>query len=46
MIPSTFEENLDKSLYPSPAEYVLETAKHKTTQVAEQLSNDQASFFL
>ncbi|KAK7496533.1 hypothetical protein BaRGS_00012185 [Batillaria attramentaria] len=37
VIPSTFEEKLDKSKFPSPVEYVLETASQKTLQVAEML---------
>ncbi|XP_063970629.1 probable bifunctional dTTP/UTP pyrophosphatase/methyltransferase protein [Lytechinus pictus] len=36
VIPSTFEENLDKSLY-TPEEYVQETAKGKALEVAERL---------
>ncbi|KAK7097031.1 probable bifunctional dTTP/UTP pyrophosphatase/methyltransferase protein [Littorina saxatilis] len=41
VIPSTFEETLDKSTFSNPAEYVLETARHKTLQVAEQLSQEK-----
>ncbi|GFN93708.1 N-acetylserotonin o-methyltransferase-like protein [Plakobranchus ocellatus] len=37
VIPSTFEENLDKSKF-SPQEYVVETAFLKTKEVAERLS--------
>ncbi|XP_013081981.2 probable bifunctional dTTP/UTP pyrophosphatase/methyltransferase protein isoform X2 [Biomphalaria glabrata] len=37
VIPSTFEENLDKSQF-TPQEYVVETAKLKTSEVAERLS--------
>ncbi|XP_041463028.1 probable bifunctional dTTP/UTP pyrophosphatase/methyltransferase protein [Lytechinus variegatus] len=36
VIPSTFEENLDKSLF-TPEEYVQETAKGKALEVAERL---------
>lgn len=41
VIPSGYEENLDKSLFKHPHEYVLETAKHKTLEVAERLKNDK-----
>lgn len=44
VIPSGYEENLDKSLFKHPHEYVLETAKHKTLEVAERLKNDKVSF--
>ena len=37
VIPSTFEENLDKAEF-SPQDYVLQTAKMKTLEVAERLS--------
>ncbi|XP_071951501.1 probable bifunctional dTTP/UTP pyrophosphatase/methyltransferase protein [Antedon mediterranea] len=37
--PSNFDENLDKSQFSSPAEYVKETARRKTQEVAERLSN-------
>lgn len=33
---SAFEENLDKSKY-TPAEYVVETSKHKALAVFEQV---------
>uniref|UniRef100_A0A0B6Z6B4 Uncharacterized protein n=1 Tax=Arion vulgaris TaxID=1028688 RepID=A0A0B6Z6B4_9EUPU len=36
VLSSTFEENLDKSKY-TPSEYVLETARLKTQEVAEKL---------
>merc|ERR1712154_517011 len=37
VVPSTFEENLDKSKY-QPHEYVVETARHKTAEVAARLA--------
>ncbi|CAM6088927.1 unnamed protein product [Calypogeia fissa] len=37
IIPSTFEENLDKSTFSSPGDYALATAKHKALEVAKQL---------
>ncbi|XP_067138599.1 probable bifunctional dTTP/UTP pyrophosphatase/methyltransferase protein [Centruroides vittatus] len=37
VIPSTFEENLDKSSFEKPYEFVKETAKCKALQVAEKL---------
>lgn len=40
VIPSTFEETLDKSTFPSPVEYVLETARHKTLDVAYRHNED------
>ncbi|KAL8616801.1 hypothetical protein ACOMHN_017838 [Nucella lapillus] len=40
VIASTFEENLDKAAFPSPVEYVLETAKQKTVEVAQRLKQE------
>ncbi|CAL1537896.1 unnamed protein product [Lymnaea stagnalis] len=40
VIPSTFEENLDKSKF-TPEEYVLENARLKTLEVAGRLSGNQ-----
>ncbi|GFR61504.1 Maf protein [Elysia marginata] len=37
VIPSTFEENLDKTKL-SPADYVVQTATHKTEEVAKRLA--------
>ena len=36
VIPSTFEENLDKSTF-TPEDYVKETARRKTLEVAARL---------
>ncbi|KAK6172583.1 hypothetical protein SNE40_016210 [Patella caerulea] len=41
VIPSTFEENLDKSQFSHPSEYVKETARLKTLEVAKRLKNDE-----
>ena len=41
MVPSTFEEDLDKSSFSHPYEYVMENAKQKTLEVAKRLSSDQ-----
>lgn len=40
VIPSTFEENLDKSKFEHPYEYAKETARQKTLQVAQKLQQD------
>ena len=40
VIPSTYEENLDPKDFPSPAEYVTETARNKVLEVADRLSAD------
>lgn len=37
MLPSTFEENLDKDLFSEPWEYVEETSRGKATEVAERM---------
>ncbi|XP_076447050.1 putative bifunctional dTTP/UTP pyrophosphatase/methyltransferase protein [Babylonia areolata] len=42
VIPSTFEEKLEKSTFPSPVEYVLETARQKTIEVEQRLRQDSA----
>ncbi|CAK4687891.1 unnamed protein product [Aphanomyces euteiches] len=39
VIPSTFEENLDKSLFPTPDLYVMENAKQKALEVFNRLKN-------
>ena len=43
VVPSTFEEDLDKSSFSHPCDYVKETAKRKTLEVAERLSSQQVS---
>ncbi len=40
---STFEENLDKSSFSHPADYVKETARHKTMEVAQKLASQPVS---
>ena len=37
IVPSTFEENLDKSSYSAPWQYAVETARGKANEVAERL---------
>jgi septum formation protein len=39
-LPSNFSEDLDKSLFPTPVDYVLENSRVKTTTVAQNLKND------
>ena len=41
VIPSTFEETLDKSAFKHPFDYVLENSKQKALEVAERI--DKAS---
>ena len=41
---STFEENLDKNSFSHPADYVKETARHKTMEVAQKLASQPVSF--
>lgn len=41
VLKSTFEENFDKASFNSPVDYVKETAKQKTIEVALKLVNDQ-----
>lgn len=43
VIPSTFEETLDKSKFPNPVDYVLETATHKTLQVAKTVKTTKST---
>lgn len=45
VIPSTFEETLDKLSFDNPAHYALETARQKTLQVVEMLKQTRVSFF-
>eukprot|EP00794_Sanderia_malayensis_P007401 gene7399-8221_t len=40
IVPSTFEENLDKSKFGHPSEYVKENSKQKALEVANRLGND------
>lgn len=41
VIPSTFEETLDKNSFASPIDFVKETAKQKALQVASSLKKDR-----
>ena len=43
VVPSTFEENIDKSQFQFPYQYTLATAKQKTLEVAQKLSSDEVS---
>ena len=36
VIPSNFEENLDKSAFKHPSEYVLENSRQKALEVADR----------
>ena len=40
---SNFEENLDKSSFSSPSDYVRETAKQKTLEVVQRLFSIEVS---
>ncbi|XP_001625425.2 probable bifunctional dTTP/UTP pyrophosphatase/methyltransferase protein [Nematostella vectensis] len=40
-IPSVFEENLDKSSFEHPKDYVLENAKQKALEVAQRMRDDK-----
>ncbi|XP_046576453.1 probable bifunctional dTTP/UTP pyrophosphatase/methyltransferase protein [Haliotis rubra] len=40
-VPSTFEEDLDKSLFPHPSDYVKENARIKALDVANRLAGDK-----
>jgi septum formation protein len=46
VIPSSFAENLDKSLFKSPNDYVLETARQKTLNVYNTLVAKREKFDL
>ncbi|KAI0217810.1 putative bifunctional dTTP/UTP pyrophosphatase/methyltransferase protein [Lamellibrachia satsuma] len=41
VVPSTFEEDLDKGSFSHPYDYVKETAKQKALEVAKRLSSEQ-----
>lgn len=43
VIPSTFEENLDKSLFKHAKDYVKENAKQKAFEVVRRLGGDVSS---
>ncbi|ETV66622.1 septum formation protein Maf, variant [Aphanomyces astaci] len=38
VVPSTFEENLDKRQFPTPEHYVIENAKQKALEVLQRLT--------
>ncbi|XP_074649635.1 putative bifunctional dTTP/UTP pyrophosphatase/methyltransferase protein [Tubulanus polymorphus] len=40
VVPSTFLEDLDKGSFDHPADYVKETARHKTLEIARKLASD------
>lgn len=40
VVASKFEENLNSSDFPSPAEFVIETAKRKALEVRESLHKE------
>ncbi|XP_067663391.1 probable bifunctional dTTP/UTP pyrophosphatase/methyltransferase protein [Haliotis asinina] len=40
-VPSTFEEDLDKSLFPHPSDYVKENARIKALDIANKLAGDK-----
>lgn len=42
-MPSDFAENLHKSSFDSPSDYVKETALHKALDVAQRLKNETVS---
>jgi len=46
VVPSDFDENLQKSSFDCPAEYVKETALQKALCVAQQLKNETVSIVL
>lgn len=41
VVPSTFEENLNKDSFSTPLDYVTETAKQKTLEVTARLYGSQ-----
>lgn len=43
VIPSRFEETLDKSVFKHPYEYVLENSKQKALEVAGRIDEVRAS---
>lgn len=44
VIPSTFEETLDKSAFKHPYEYVLENSKQKALEVAGRIDKVSACY--
>ena len=44
VIPSTFEEDLDKSHFEHPYQYVIQTAKTKALEVAKKLRDTEVLF--
>ena len=45
IVPSKFEENLKKENFATPLDYVRETAKQKTLDVAHRLYTTEVLFF-
>ena len=43
VIPSSFEETLNKGSFPSPSHYAMETSLQKTLEVAKNLVKDVVS---
>lgn len=41
VIPSTFEENLDKNTFKNPSDYVLENSKQKALEVAGRVDGKE-----
>ena len=41
VVPSTFEENLDKQSFQCPSDYVQETARLKALEVAARMKKEQ-----
>lgn len=46
VMPSNFEENLDKGDFPTPDLYVIETAKQKVLEVCERVSLNEPSLII
>ncbi len=46
IVPSTFEETLDKSKFARPSDYVLENARQKGLEVASRLKDSPADLLI
>ena len=46
VVPSVFEENLDKSQFSHPKDYVLENAKQKALEVTNRMIKDNNVRFI
>ena len=42
VVPSTFEENLDKSQFSHPKDYAIENAKQKALEVTKRMTQDKS----